>query len=113
MATQTSISPAPKSAQFYPYRLQVTGLNASGVSSVLFESEAAYEPERGANPNTFDNEAPTNDRILLPKWREECEAKQTVILSKGAWRKRFEVSDVLPVGQMERTLLIVTPERRA
>lgn len=114
MATQTALEHPQKAAQTgasYPYTLKVNGFDADGNAMVLFESPCAYEAAAGGNPDDFEDEAPSSDRILLPVWRSECEAKQTVILTLNGFAKRFEISDVLPQGTgPAQTLLLVTSE---
>lgn len=117
MATKTAMhhpKKAGQESQFFPYSAQITDIvDESGNDTLIAESAAAYQPDRGGAPGVFQTEAPVGDQILLPSWRSECQSGQIVILTLGDWRKRFVISDVLPIGSgPEKTLLMVTPDQR-
>lgn len=118
MATKTAIfhpTLAPQTDALFPYRATVYGINVDGETTALVQNEpCAYESSSGSSPANFEDESAGNDKVLFPRWIPEIGAKQTLILTLGNWRKRFEIADVIPLGigqnAPSQTLAIVNHE---
>jgi hypothetical protein len=111
MATKTTIThpaAAAQSGQFYPFTVTIKGVAGSTVAGPF---ACAYDAATGNDVGTFEDEAPANDKILIPSWEPTLKAKLQAILDMEGTKRKFEILDVMPQGNPpSQTLLIVSSQ---
>lgn len=112
MATQTPRRHPRKNEQTenrYPFRLTINTLKNEAIAVNL---PCAYEPGTGGESGPLESEANVEDRIRIPMWVEAAKAKTVAVVSMGlAGVQRFNVLDVLPIGDGPNATILVVERR--
>ena len=112
MATQTPIhhpKQAAQTANQYPFRVTINTLKNEAIAVDL---PCAYEPGTGGESGPLESEANVEDRIRIPLWVDAAKTKTVAVVSMGlAGVQRFNVLDVLPIGEGPNATILVVERR--
>lgn len=99
--------------RFYAYSYSIEGVNEAGRTTVVASGNCAYQEYPTPGEGQFDAGAVTQDRVLIPAWLPNLSPRMILVLtlaSAPSFRRRFDVSDVIPTGTPPyETCLVVTP----
>lgn len=113
MATSTPLfhpRESQQTAQFYPFTVTIRDVNSVTVGA-LVNLPCAYEPSSGGEVDSYEMEAPTQDRILLAGYFAGIRPKHLAVLNQNGVLRRFEIDDVLQTAHGTKTMLVVTPNQ--
>lgn len=99
--------------QFYPFNVTFKTTEAGNYVDVpgLVNLPCAYEAAQGGQPEKFQREAPTTDRLLLPQLNDQLRGGLiAVVMRAGQADRWFKVADVVPTAYGLQSLVTLTPE---
>lgn len=112
MATQTPRRHPRKSQQTanrYPFRLTIKKTVRKADDEIIaVDLPCAYEPAQGGESGPLESEAMASDKIRVPSWEPTAKAKQLAVVDmKGAGIVRFNILDVLPIGEGPDAMMLM------